>query len=925
MPESTLLFDAALLSPYLGGDWLLLTPNRRLASRIRSAVAAQQSAAVAPVTSVLALNDWLEQLWQQLQFRGAALPGDQSVEGLWVLSVAQELYLWEQAVRAGELPLLRPAQAAEQAASAYRILALWQQLPLSRELRAEFEHNPDSRAFVEWLDHFTNLCVAKNCINVAARDLRVVNAVRAGQLVLPQRVLGIGFDDLPPLAHSILQAVERFTELELPNRQRSAVCVGANTLTEQLQGAALWVQQQLQHTPNGPFAIVVPDLTQQRSLVERVLLDVLTPQHLLPGVPRQLPPLNFSAGEPLAKTPLIYSALQLLTLLQPKIERAALLELLQSPFHHLDCDVTEYITAAITALCDLRSQQISAAQLRKIVDDISPNGEWPFAIGLQQLAELVRRERVRSVRRSAAQWVTVFTSALELLGWPGRRPLDSIEYQQHEHWQRTLLQFAQYDYVLAASNSDGFDFNNALQRLRQLLQAQVFQPQTDDAPVQVLGVLEAAGLQFKGLWLCDMSDDRWPTAAAPHPLIPRDLQRRLRMPRCDAQREYDIAVKLSHSLLANAEQVVISYQREREEVLRAPSPLFERLLKIELNELLSGELLALLPQWSTQQQQRALFALENFAAGSAPALSDAERARGGSALFKAQADCPFQAFAKLRLKAQPLAEPVVGLDAAERGNLMHNALEWLWRELNDHATLLALTLAQQQALVERAAEHSVRLLQHDDARIGLRFAQLEQRRLAKLLFAWLDVERARGAFVVIGTEQKKSLTFAHLQLRLRVDRIDRLSDGRLLLIDYKSKIANSSAYEWLGERPDEPQLPLYSILWEQSDAADEDITEVAGIAFAQVRLDNPRFVGLGDEQLDEYSLQAASQLNDAGINRSWSEMKQHWRQLLENLAAEFIRGVADVAPKTPKVCTYCALASVCRIDHQALPTAEEVL
>lgn len=923
----TLLFDAALLEPYLGPaldgrDWLLLTPNRRLASRIRAAASARSGAAVAAATPVLAQGDWFEQLWRQLQFRG-----DPQAEGCWVLSPAQELCLWEEAVRASGLPLLRPGQAAEQAAAAYRVLAAWRQLPLDAGLRAEFEHNPDSRAFVDWLERFEKLCAARGCIAAAQRDLRIVAAACAGQLALPARVLGIGFDDLPPLQRAILQAVPEFIELELPDRRHSAVCVGADTLEEQLQAAALWVRQLLQRDPEGPFAIVVPDLAQQRSVVERTLLEILMPEALAPAAPRQLPPLNFSAGESLAETPLVRAALQLLELAQPQQERQALLELLQVPFHCGAGSATgadgvaqpEQIAAALTAVCDLRSQRIGAAQLRQLADIIAQRSDgWSFAAALQRLADRARRERWSSGRHAAAHWAEVFGEILGIFAWPGPRTLDSIEYQQHEQWQKALLQFAELDRVVGA-----LDFNAALQRLRQLLQALVFQPKTPDLPVQVLGVLEAGGLQFKGLWLCDMGDDRWPPAPAPQPLIPRDLQRRLRMPRCDAQREFDIAERLGRSLLANAEQVVVSYQREREEVERAPSPLFQQLPHDDLAVLLGGSPTELAPLWQDMRRQRADFALEAFEAGTAPALSEGEAARGGSGLFKAQGDCPFQAFARLRLRAEPLPEPVVGLDGAERGNLLHAALEWLWRELGDHAALLALDAAQQTALAGEAAAQAVAQLQalpQLATRLTPRFAALERHRLAQLLDGWLEVERERGAFAVAALEQKKSVAFARLQLRLRVDRIDRLPDGRLLLIDYKSKALNCSPDEWLGERPDEPQLPLYSILWEEGAESDA----IAGIAFAQVRLEKPRLVGVGDEQASTQGLQSVAGL-DAAV-ADWRELKRRWRTVLENLAAEFIDGWAAVSPKKPAVCTYCALASVCRIDHReaAQPAPEAV-
>jgi len=82
-----------------------------------------------------------------------------------------------------------------------------------------------------------------------------------------------------------------------------------------------------------------------------------------------------------------------------------------------------------------------------------------------------------------------FSEALTLLGWPGARTLDSVEYQQHAHWQQTLIEFARYDQI-----GGPLDFKTALTRLRQLAQAQVFQAQTQDTPLQSARVLEAAGL-----------------------------------------------------------------------------------------------------------------------------------------------------------------------------------------------------------------------------------------------------------------------------------------------------------------------------------------------------------------------------------------------------------------------------------------------
>lgn len=911
MISDTTLFDTAPLRPYLDQEqpWLSLTPNRRLASRIRGALAAGR--AVAAAAPVLALGDWLETLWRQLVFHG-----DPLAENCWVLSPAQELCLWESCVTSspGGAALLRVRAAAEQAARARRTLLLWRQWPLGAAgatLRAEFEANPDSRVFLDWLERFQRLCAARQCIDSAERDRRVLAAARAGRLRLPERVLGIGFDDIPPLYRDLLATVSEFTELDLPPRNREAVRIGCENLEEQLQAAALWVQQRLQTDPAGPYAIVVPDLGQQRAVVERILLDVLAPDHILPGLSRQLPPLNFSAGDPLAQTPLVQSALQLLELALPQCDRNTVLALLQSPFHGLDLRQSEPIAACIRAVCDSPAQRLRAGQLRAIADRVSGQfGSWTFAGALQDLIETVRRERLLDTRQSLTRWAQTFSALLGQLGWPGTRTLDSIEYQQYSHWQRALADFGQLDRVVEA-----LTFSEALSRLRQSLQAHVFQPKTADAPVQVLGVLEAAGLQFKGLWLCDMGDDCWPPAASPQALLPRDLQRRVRMPRCDAQREFDIAERLSHSLLANAEQVVVSFQREREEVERQVSPLFRHLPECDPASLLGASALReLLPRLRDQREQRAAYPLQPYTVGIGPAFTSAERARGGSALFKDQAACPFRAFARHRLGAGTLGSAREGLNAAERGNLMHWALEWLWRRLESQTQLLALEPQALQQLAEEACAFA--LSQLPSLRLGPRFATLEQARLTRLLLNWLEIEKTRDPFTIEALEEQREVRFAGLDLRLRVDRIDRLPDGRLLVLDYKTKNGNCKPEEWLGERPDEPQLPLYSVLLEEADL------EVGAVAFGQVRTDNPRLVGTGAEDFDSEQIRPASGLRDeADITRDWSALKQYWRAVLAALADDFTRGVAGVDPKTVQVCQYCDLASLCRIGHQALAGA----
>ncbi len=920
MSESAFLFDPALIDADLARGAVVLTPNRRLASRIRLAIAATRPAA--PAAPVFAIADWIDQLWQQMSWRG-----DELAHGRWVLNASQELLLWESALRersthTGEIPLLRPGQAALHAQSAFRTLSLWRQLPLSDAVRRECEAQPDSAMFLQWLDHFVSACEALQAVATAERDRRVVEAVRQqkeknARVQLPDSIVSVGFDDVPPLYAELLHAVADYSAIALPHRNKNAVRAGFESLETQLQAAALWAQRELEKNPAGPVAIVVPELNQQRPLVERVLLDIIAPEFKSPPRARALVPINFSSGESLAQTPLIRTALQLLELAAREIERETLLQITRSPFTGFTKESLDAQSIFITSICALRAKKIRSSQIRRCSDAIAQTfTDWQWADSLHQLAERERRANWHKAMYSAKQWCDFFSEILTVLGWPGVRTLDSIEYQQHAHWQQALIEFVRFDQVSAP-----MDFATAMQRLRSVMQAQVFQPRTADTPLQVLGVLEAAGLQFKALWICDMGDDRWPAAAAPHPLLPRDLQRRLRMPRCDAGRELAIARELTQSMLASAETIVVSYQNEREEVARGISPLFDALPETGGDVLLNSgngserKWNARLPESIRHAGNRAKFALDDFQSGCAPQWTDDEVARGGSALLKDQAACAFRAFATHRLNARPLDEPVAGLDAAERGSILHAALENIWRELKTQKALLALTEQAQEQLIQNAADIALRdFCERDTARLGPRFRELEKQRLARLLRGWLTVERERGEFVVHALEQTSRAEFNGLSLRLRIDRIDRLHDGRFLIIDYKTKNGNCSIHEWLGDRPDEPQLPLYSQL-----AQDE--TAIAGIAFAQVRLEKPQIVGVGD--FDEKGFSLPAQFSEDTAIENWEALQTQWRRVLQTLAQQFIDGDARVDPKNPASCDFCELDSICRRYHEACAGADE--
>src|SRR5690606_33929634 len=108
--------------------------------------------------------------------------------------------------------------------------------------------------------------------------------------------------------------------------------VEAATEDTEIRAAALWGQAILARNPHAVIGIIVPNLGQTRPQVERIFTEVFEPLAALPQTPRYTLPFNFSAGIPLASTPLVQTALNLLNLNRPTLELESLCSLLHSPF-----------------------------------------------------------------------------------------------------------------------------------------------------------------------------------------------------------------------------------------------------------------------------------------------------------------------------------------------------------------------------------------------------------------------------------------------------------------------------------------------------------------------------------------------------------------------------------------------------------------
>ncbi len=132
---------------------------------------------------------------------------------------------------------------------------------------------------------------------------------------------------------------------------------------------------------------------------------------------------------------------------------------------------------------------------------------------------------------------------------------------------------------------------------------------------------------------------------------------------------------------------------------------------------------------------------------------------------------------------------------------------------------------------------------------------------------------------------------------MRIDRVDRLLDGARVLIDYKTGAATA---DWRGERPDNPQLPVYALL--SPDA-------LVAVAYAKVNAAESGFVA-ESERRDIFPRTRPQRIGrDGDFRRLWSKFGRGASSGSPPSSPPVTR---EVAP-TLKACQSCKLQGLCRV------------
>ncbi|MGA7541028.1 MAG: PD-(D/E)XK nuclease family protein [Steroidobacteraceae bacterium] len=659
---------------------------------------------------------------------------------------------------------------------------------------------------------------------------------------------------------------------------------------EELERIAQWCQRRLTGQADARLLILLPGSAGRRERLAALIREAVDPRRESPSL------LGLEGGQPLARLPMVAHALGSLSLLAGEaVGIESLLEWLRAPWW---AEPGPAERAGLDLWLRERGRlRFDLASLLAALRRAATGPARAIATRLEQAATFLRASSA-----NPREWSERFEKALKALGWPAAGPRASAEQQTRARFHELLEELGQ----LSAS-APTVPLAMAVRWLTERASVTPYRPSDDDAAVTLAPAYMDPVARYDGVWVAGLDADSFPQPVAPDPFLPLAAQIAAGWPAATAAGRLAEAKGLIAAWRAAGAELVLSAPARAQDIELLPGPLLEEWrsaappfaeprTSIGLPSRLHRP--GLLAEWRDE-----VGVVWN---SQLPLPS-------GTRSLELQNQCPFRAYAELRLGSQQLGVPEPGVAPDARGKLLHAALQRLWDRLGDSHALSALPAPALDELIDTCLQEATATLDAaGEDSIPRPALARECRRTARLIGKLLEIERGRAPFRVQRTEYSSRVQLAGQELRLRIDRLDALASGGLAILDYKS--GRRVSPDWYGDRPSHPQLLAYL-------AAVGD--EVVAMATVNVTAREVRFDGIAvtEELLPRLAgVQAAAGQSQG----AWQSRVQEWRGLVQRLAGAFAAGEATVDPK-PGACDFCHVASVCRVGDSLVAVDDEGL
>jgi len=832
------------LTDALRGPSTVVTANRRLARVLREEFAEQQLSAGKVAWQSPAIHSWQD--WLDNQLLEASGPASLPTR----INEHHSQLLWERCLRketgtatAGLASLVRLSRNTWQRLADWRVTI--------REV-ARSATSSDQRLFAAAAGRYLGILEREHWVDDAGLGALVDGLIGTGRVMSPGRVTFVGFDRDRPLVSSIMKAhADNGCDVRsapVPEIAGSVALQCFETPDAEMRAAGAWARQQLENDPDRTIAIIAGDLEQRAEQKTHLVREGLVPGwQYAPGSAAHA--VNVSYGRKLVDYPAVSIALLLLRWLVRDLSAGDIAHLLRTPL------VSSASTGGRSVL-ELRLRQLPdrnwspamlSAALRGRQDDTDV-ADW-----LRVVASITKRRRELPKSASPAEWAVYIDEFLKACRWPGHDTLSSFDFQLVNRWRDLLNDLARLDLV-----SPAMSYEAAIHRLDLMAAATVFQPESEGRAVQLMGPLEASGAEFDAIWISGLTGATWPPPGNPSPLVSRRLQRKLGMPDAEPGDTLAYAQRLLTRLGSAADEVVCSHALTEDDAEQSATVLL--LALGAKNEAAQTD-----PGWhaATLSKRGATVVVEE----SVPKITPDEHVSGGAGTIQRQMTDPIAAFIVGRLGVRNLQTQAVGLPAPLRGNIIHDALHQLYIDAPSRGDIGGWSGDDTRSRIAAALDAAFARHERNSGVVLMELLKLERGRVRELLRNFVAIDLTRGEFSIAAVEHEVAFAEAGVRLQLRVDRIDRLPDDSLAILDYKTG-AKKKFLQSDGQ-PREIQLIAYAC------ALDDP---VSAVALVNIDSREVSFDGAGRGYTDE-----------AGWVDSLADWKRHVRTACKGLSLGDVR------------------------------------
>lgn len=737
----------------------------------------------------------------------------------------------------------------------------------------DLDQTENGRLFRSWIREFEKFIDEQEVVTSPQLPRLISDAIRMHKYA-PKQVCLFACDELNPSQQELVRQMDRVGRLgepiDLPLFDSSHHKVHVfKSVARERSGYVQWGRERLaEFGSESRIGVVVPQISNEYLTIRRHWEAAFFDGEDLDQL------VNVGSGVPLAETRLCQDIIKLLTWTIADLNFAEVLQLGRSPY--------------LTAL------EIPSQFPRDYPDHIRFAGyaSRGGSDAAKQITRLTtRRESLLS------NWAAVALQVFRAAGWTTEEDSDE-DRRIHASIVDVLNSVAHLSAFVGRVS-----WSQAVEYIRDGMRSTQLAYDTRNSPIQVVDRQESMGLQFDALWVCNVSEDRWPPEPNPNPMIPISVQRRAVIPRVTHHQMLRWSQHLTGVWACSAPEVVFSAAPSEDQSEARPSRLLSGYESSELSGILDrSEIAEFDHPWGSVRQHDMV---REFISDKGTSLPKDEIKDQRTSVIRDQSNCPFRAWAIHRANLPESKHPHRFPDPLDRGTVVHAVMQLLVERARDREAILKLD----QVDIELAINESIAPLRK--LMLPDRFIDYEKARIREIVDSWQQLEGSREDFQIIGVEQEYILDLEGFTLKLRVDRVDKTDQLKALVIDYKT--GNVRIRNWSTPRPLDPQMPLYSMV----------VPDCDGLAYAEINGSEVRLKGVAERPTPEDGVTLANKQFDSNLNA----LKSDWKSALAAIAREFKEGLATVTPTNANyICRYCHLDGFCRTftdtDMPAIPEVE---